>query len=113
VGWIVAAVIFAWCRVKTEQAIEEGLDAERTVLEAGASPSTCDVAVVHSILAELADGAGIDWTLPLAGWSKDQMVSFLLIAWQLMKKAEAAREKGMGGILKSDDWAPKGDEIPF
>jgi hypothetical protein len=113
-GWVIAAAVFGWTRTKVEQAIEEGLEAERTVLETGtASPSPCDAAVVNSILPVLADGAGIDWSLPLAAWPKETMTSFLLMAWQLMKKADAARGQGMGGILKSDDWVAKGDPIPF
>jgi hypothetical protein len=112
-GWIVSAAIFAWCRTKIEQAIEEGLDAERTVLETATSSSPCDAAVVHSILPVLADGAGIDWSVPLIVWPKDQMVNFLLTAWQLIVKAEAARGQGVGGILQSEDWTTKGDPIPF
>jgi hypothetical protein len=79
-GWVVSAAVFAWCRTKVEQAVEEGLQAERSVLETGSSPSPCDAAVVHSILPVLADGAGIDWSLPLAAWSKDTMANFLLMA---------------------------------
>ena len=70
-GWIVAAVIFGWIEVRVEQAIAEGLDQEQTVRLTGLSPSPCDVAVVRSILPTLADTAAIDWTQPLAAWSKD------------------------------------------
>jgi hypothetical protein len=115
-GWVVAAVVFAWCRVKVEQSIEEGLEAERSIMETGASPSPCDAAVVNSILPALADGVAVDWSLPLAAWSKETMANFLLMAWQLMKKANAARGQGMGGLLGKSDWDKQGDnisDIPF
>jgi hypothetical protein len=110
-GWIVSAAIFGWCRTKVEQAIEQGLEAERSAIETGSSPSPCEAAVVHSILPVLADGAGIDWSLPLAAWPKETMANFLLMAWQLIIKAEAARGQGMGGLLRKSDWDKKGDDI--
>jgi hypothetical protein len=42
----------------------------------------------------LADTAGVDWTQPLAAWSKDTMSAFLLVAWDLIRKAETARDHG-------------------
>jgi hypothetical protein len=113
-GWIVTAVIFAWVQTRTEQAIAEGLDQEQAVRLTGLAPSPCDVAVVAAILPELAGKAGVDWSLPLAAWSKDIMTSFLLLAWQLINKAETARDQGPGRIIqKSRDWDTKGDAIPF
>jgi hypothetical protein len=113
-GWIVTAVIFAWVQTRTEQAIAEGLDQEQAVRLTGLAPSPCDVAVVAAILPELADKAGVDWSLPLQAWSKDTMSSFLLLAWDLLNKAETARDHGPGKIIqKSKDWETKGDEIPF
>lgn len=113
-GWIVAAVIFGWIEVRVEQAIAEGLDQEQTVRLTGLSPSPCDVAVVRSILPTLADTAAIDWTQPLAAWSKDTMSAFLLAAWNLIRKAEIARDHGPGGILqKSTVREVVADEVPF
>src|SRR6516165_5375756 len=86
-GWIVTAVIFAWTRIRSEQAIADGLDQERVILTTGLTPDPCDVAVVRSILTELADTAGIDWALPLSAWSKDIMTNFLLLAWNLIRKS--------------------------
>ena len=113
-GWIVTAAIFGWIRTRVEQAIEEGLDQEQAVRLTGLTPSPCDVAVVHSILPALADQAGIDWSQPLATWSKDTMVNFLLLAWELIARGEVARDQGPGKILrKSETWDKEGDEIPF
>jgi hypothetical protein len=99
-GWIVTAAIFGWIQTRVEQAIEEGLNQEEAVRQTGLSPSPCDIAVVRSILPTLADKAAIDWAQPLQAWSKDTMSGFLLLAWQLITKAELARDNGPGGILK-------------
>jgi hypothetical protein len=111
-GWVITAAIFAWVQTRVEQAIEEGLDQEQAVRMTGLSPSPCDVAVVSSVLPALADQAVVDWSLPLSAWSKDVMTNFLLLAWQLMNKAETARDHGPGKIVgKSKDWDTKGDDI--
>ena len=113
-GWIITAAIFGWIETRVEQAIAEGLDQEQTVRLTGLSPSPCDVAVVQSILPTLADTAAIDWTQPLAAWSKDTMSGFLLAAWDLIRKAEIARDHGPGGILqKSTVREVVADEVPF
>jgi hypothetical protein len=111
-GWIVTGAIFGWVRCRCDQAIAEGLDQEQAVRLTGLSPSPCDVAVVASILPTLADTAGVDWALPLAAWSKETMAGFLLLAWELITKAEAAL--GQGKVLQpSVDWDKTGDAIPF
>jgi hypothetical protein len=113
-GWIVTGAIFAWVATRCEQAIAEGFDQETAVRITGLTPSPCDAAVVSSILPALADQAGIDWMQPLGAWSKETMTSFLLLAWQLIIKAELARDQGPGKILrKSENWEEKGDELPF
>jgi hypothetical protein len=114
-GWIATGAIFGWIQTRCEQAIDEGLDQEAAVRITGLSPSPCDVAVVHSVLPLLAEQAGIDWSQPLAAWSKDVMTSFLLLAWRLINQAEAARDHGPGKILRKskDDWNEKGDPLPL
>jgi DNA polymerase bacteriophage-type len=99
-GTIVSAAIFNWIEARVQQAVAEGLDQEATVRLTGFSPDPCDVAVVTSILSLLADNAGIDWSLPLSSWSKDQMINFLMMVWRLMRDAEGARDNGPGGILR-------------
>lgn len=114
-GWIVTAAIFGWIQTRVEQAIAEGLDQEQAVRLTGLSPSPCDVAVVRSILPALADQAAIDWSQPLSAWSKDTMVSFVLLAWQLITKAEFARDQGPGKILHKSELAVAelNNPIPF
>ena len=113
-GWIVTAAIFGWIQTRVEQAIQEGLDQEQAVRQTGLTPSPCDVAVVRSILPTLADQAAIDWSQPLEAWSKDVMVSFLLLVWQLITKAEIARDHGDGKILRKPDvLQEQNNPIPF
>jgi hypothetical protein len=116
-GWLMTGGIFAWIQTRHEQAIEDGLDPEQAIHMTGLTPSPCDVAAVRSILPMLADQAAIDWSLPLQAWSKDTMTNFLLAAWQLINKAELARDQGPGKILrKTKDWSKEGDsiaDIPF
>ena len=112
---IIAAVIFGWIEVRVQQAIAEGRDSEEMVRLTRLQPDPCDVAVVTSILPELADKAVIDWSQPLAAWPKDMMIKFLMLASRLINEAEAIRDHGPGKILKKkaefDEEA--GDEIPF
>jgi hypothetical protein len=67
-----------------------------------------DIATVHSILPRLGDAGEIDWSQPLADWTKDQMTDFLLIAWRLLG------ETGHGRISKPAVFDETvGDPIPF
>jgi hypothetical protein len=113
-GWIVTGAIFGWIQTRVEQAIEEGLDQEYAVRQTGLTPSPCDVAVVRSILTELADKAAIDWSLPLEAWGQDTMVNFLLLTWRLIGAAEIARDQGDGKILRNSDALHElNNPIPF
>jgi hypothetical protein len=113
-GWITTGAIFAWIEMRVQQAVSEGLDQEQAVRLTGLSPDPCDVAVVSSILPTLADTAEIDWAEPLSAWSKNAMTNFLLLACDLIDKAEAARDHGPGQILKKAEFDEKtGDPIPF
>jgi hypothetical protein len=114
-GMIITAGIFAWIEIRVQQAVVEGLDSEETVRWIKLSPSPCDVAVVKSILPALADTAKIDWSQPLAAWSKETMTDFLMLVWQLINKAEIARDHGPGKILRKSELVRDelADEIPF
>jgi hypothetical protein len=110
-GWVVTAAIFAWTKMRSEQAIADGRDQERMILATGFSPDPCDVAVVSSVLGELADTAGIDWDLPLKAWPKDVMVNFLSLAWALIRRAEQLRDYAPATVLRKPQVAE--DPIPF
>ena len=77
-GWIISAAIFAWIKTRYRQAIAEGLASEEHVTRM--EPSPRDSAIVQSILPMLADQAAIDWSKPLAGWSKQEMAGFIGLA---------------------------------
>jgi hypothetical protein len=110
-GWITTAVIFAWTRIRSEQAIADGLGQEQMILATGLAPDPVEVAIVSSILGELADIAQIDWGLPLKEWPKDVMLNFLLLAWTLIRKAEHARDHAPGTVLRKPELVD--DPIPF
>ena len=78
----------------------------------GLTPSPGDVAIVRAILPQFTDQAGIDWAMPLADWSEDVMTDFLLLAWQLITKAEAALNHGPGKIIRRSQMEPN-DAVPF
>jgi hypothetical protein len=113
-GWIIAGAISGWITTRHQQAIAEGWDQEESTVQFGGfSPSPADVAVVRSILPALADQASVDWSKPLAVWSKETMTDFVLLAWQMINKAEVAREHGPGILRKSTLNEKAGDQIPF
>ena len=100
-GWIVAAVLFAWIKVRAEQAASEGIDAEQTIRDG--LDGAWDAGAITSTLPALADTPGIDWSKPLADWSHDQMIAFLSNALILVQQAMAARDQGPGITRKSQD----------
>jgi hypothetical protein len=111
-GWIIAGAIFSWITVRFEQAIAEGRNPEETVRLIEPSPE--ETAMVRSILPMLADQAKIDWSKPLAAWSKDEMTSLVLLAWQLIHGSENVLDQAPHKILRKPgmDWK-NGDPIPF
>jgi hypothetical protein len=96
-GWIIAAVLFAWIRARSEQATAEGINVERAIREGAADG--WDAGAVGAILPELAM-VDIDWTKPLAAWPRETMVEFLTKAFGLIRTAMAARDLG-GGVTRN------------
>jgi hypothetical protein len=101
-GWIVAAVIFAWIAKRAEQATAEGLDTDRVVRMTGYDPDPWDAGAIATILPQLANTPGIDWTKPLGEWPREMMVAFLTSALTLVRKATIARDFGGGTITRND-----------
>ena len=52
---------------------------------------------MKSILSDLGEMQGLDWSKPITSWPKDVMVKFLLQAMKLIHAAMIARDVG-GGI---------------
>jgi len=108
-GWVISAAIFAWIRTRYQQAIAEGLAQEQHVTRM--DPSPCDSAIVLSILPKLADQSAIDWSKPLAEWSREEMAGFVGLAWRLIDEARAALDRMPDAILHKP--AGISNDIPF
>jgi hypothetical protein len=99
-GWIVAAVLFGWIKTRAEQATDSGVGPNESIRSTGIDPDPWDVGAIASILPELADTDIVDWSKPLAGLSRDEMIAFLSDALSLIRKAMAARDRGQGMVTR-------------
>jgi hypothetical protein len=100
-GWIVAAILFAWISTRAQQAVSEQLDTEQTIRLTALDPQPWDAGAVAAILPELADACfDLDWSKPLAEWSREVIVEFLLKAMPLIRKAMIARDLSDKGITR-------------
>ena len=92
-AWITSAAIWGWIGTRSEQAASEGWNAEETVRRTGLDPGPWDTGAVISILPKLANACpDFDWSLPAGAWSKDALARFLLTAFQLIQRANIARD---------------------
>jgi hypothetical protein len=107
-GWIINTALFSWIKTRYRQAIAEGLAGEAHVTQI--EPSPRNGAIVQSILSMLADQSPIDWSKPLASWSKDEMADFVGLALQLIDQARDTLERASNPILRKKELD---DEIPF
>jgi hypothetical protein len=97
-GWIVAGILFGWITTRVQQAISEEVDTELVLRTTGLDPEPWDAGVILSVLPDLAKAPGIDWTLPLAQWSRETMVHFLLTATRVIRRDEIARDLSDRGL---------------
>jgi hypothetical protein len=100
-GWIVAAILFAWIRTRAEQAAVEELDAEQAIRLTGLDKNAWDGGAIAAILPELAQYRGVDWSKPLADWSRETMIEFLLETLRLVRRGMIARDLSEGITRKS------------
>jgi len=108
-GWVLAAMLFAWVRTRAEQAACEQLDTEQCIRLTGLDPEPWDAGAVAAILPELAGAcAGIDWSQPVTAWPKDVMIEFLLTAMRLIRKAMISRQSGASTIARQANAAAGG-----
>jgi hypothetical protein len=101
-GWIIAAVLFAWIGKRAEQAAAEQLDTEQVIRLTALDPQPWDAGAVAAILPELADACAdiVDWSKPLAQWSREDIIEFLLRAMPLIRKAMIARVISDKGVTR-------------
>jgi hypothetical protein len=98
-GWIISAALFGWIKTRAHQAAAEQLDTEQLLRMTGLDPEPWDAGAIVAILGELADAcSGLDWSKPLANWSREEIVEFLLAAMGLIRKAMIARDLSSKGI---------------
>jgi hypothetical protein len=98
-GWLTAANLFAWIKCRSEQATAEGWNTELTLRLTALDPQPWDAGAVESILPDLGNLQGVDWSKPVTAWPQDVMVKFVLEALKLIHAAMIARDVG-GGITK-------------
>jgi hypothetical protein len=99
-GWVVSTMLFAWIKVRAEQAAAEGRDVEQAI-QAGVL-GAWDAGAIATILPTLGDTPGIDWTKSLADWSEETIINFISVALRLTQEAMAARDRGPGITRESD-----------
>ena len=108
-GWLVAAIIFAWIKVRSEQATAEGHNFDDAAVGA-AHANAWDAGAIASILPQLADHQAVDWSKPLINWPRDDMLKFLSAAFTLIRAATAARDAGAKAT--SSNSAALDDPVP-
>ena len=93
-GWLVSTAVSAWVSIRAEQATEEGWSAEATIHTLSVTPEPWDVGSVMAILPMLPEacGEGFDWSTPIGEWPKETIAEFLLVAFTLVMRANAARD---------------------
>jgi hypothetical protein len=94
-GWMLCAGICTWISTRAAQAVDEGNAAiEMNIRNTCTEPPPWDSGAVETILPDLGAMGGVDWTVPIGGWSKEVMLRFLCTAYELMAGAIAARDRG-------------------
>jgi hypothetical protein len=107
VGELVDPIISSWIMFRAEQAVVNGVKHDDLVVMTGATPEPWDLGTVAAILPQLA-ALNIDWSKPLAAFSKDEMCSFICQALDLACRAQCARDAAQAAI-----GAEFSDTIPF
>lgn len=94
-GWIAAASVFGWIKTKAQQAVEEGCGYDAAIRAmAHRDPAPWESGAVETILPQLGNLEGVDWSTPVGEWSKDQIISFAWQIYRLTNGALAARDEG-------------------
>jgi hypothetical protein len=92
-GWIVAAVVFGWITARARHAVNNGVGNYAYVRDSKLEPDPWDIGAIEAILPELANSA-TDWSKPLSGFSREDMIAFLGDAYNLIAKAMLLRDLG-------------------
>jgi hypothetical protein len=92
-GWVVAAVLSGWINTRARQATDTGVGPDRFLRETAINPDPWDAGTIEAILPELGN-CETDWSKSLAAFSREEMITFLGDAYNLIGKAILARDKG-------------------
>jgi hypothetical protein len=112
-GWIVSAAIFGWIAARAEQATSEGLDTELAIrMGMLDGQSAWDAGAVAAILPKLADTPGLDLSKSVADLPREDMVRFLLAAFDLIRTAMRARDLGGSTITRKPGADKLDDPVP-
>jgi hypothetical protein len=115
-GWIVAAVLFGWISTRARQATGNGVGPDKYLYANEAfNPDPWDVGAIEAILPELAN-CQADWSKSLSQFSREEMITFLGDAYNLIGKAMLARDKGEELVTRkgpAGEQADPNDPIPF
>jgi hypothetical protein len=90
---MVIATLAAWISLRAEQSVVNGVEFEELEKLTGQDPEPWDTAVVATTLPKLAE-LQIDWTKPLADWSREEMCTFICRALDLACKAQSGSQRG-------------------
>jgi hypothetical protein len=105
-GWVVSGVLFAWISKRAEQAAAEQLDTEQTIRMTALDPQPWDAGAVAAVLPDLADACSeLDWSKPLGHWPREDIITFLLKAMPLIRKAMIARDLSEKGVTRKSSAA--------
>ena len=104
-GWIAAAILFGWISTRAEHATAESIDTELAIRTTALDPEPWDAGAIATVLPELAEMPGVDWSKPIGEWSRETMVEFLLTAMRLMRQAMIARDVSERGITRGSSSA--------
>jgi hypothetical protein len=91
-GWTVATIVWTWIATRAAQAVAEGWNEERAIRATGLDPDPWFDGAIESILPQLPEACpDLDWSKPVAAWTKDEVIAFVTAAITLTRRAVAAR----------------------
>jgi hypothetical protein len=86
-GWVVAAVLFGWISTRSRQATSNGVGPDKYLyVNEMLSPDPWDAGAIEAILPELGN-CQADWSKSLSQFSREEMITFLGDAYDLIGKA--------------------------
>jgi hypothetical protein len=118
-GWIVAAVLFGWISTRARQATSNGVGPHKYLyVNEAFNPNPWAAGAIEAILPELGN-CQADWSKSLSQFSRDEMITFLGDAYNLIGKAMLARDEGERLIRCKGPGTPESeaeadcDPLPF